>query len=238
MLRLTSAVENFNPHEHAWKVSALREWYSLLFLPGVHEHHDIEEKIFFPFYATLGATLPPRLASDHTVLMKMLADVQLKLVSMQEQVDESVPITSEQVDAFKSQVTVMCATMLEHLHEEEIVFPPIVEKYGETEYKKVETEILKEILSSPGETPQLVLIGVLKAAGVFQKAGAPGAPEDRGWACEEFCQAFLAGGPPYPVRVLLMPSWVRRYDYLKSLVLSVQGDVPPAPAPGCSCVIA
>mmetsp|Transcript_35723 Transcript_35723/g.77079 ORF Transcript_35723/g.77079 Transcript_35723/m.77079 type:complete len:163 (-) Transcript_35723:86-574(-) len=120
MLRLTSAVENFNPHEHAWKVSALREWYSLLFLPGVHEHHDIEEKIFFPFYATLGATLPPRLASDHTVLMKMLADVQLKLVSMQEQVDESVPITSEQVDAFKSQVTVMCATMLEHLHEEEI----------------------------------------------------------------------------------------------------------------------
>ncbi|KAJ1386701.1 hypothetical protein B484DRAFT_410126, partial [Ochromonadaceae sp. CCMP2298] len=35
-----------------------------------------------------------------------------------------------------------------------------------------------------------------------------------------------------------MPSWVRRYDYLKSLVLSVQGDVPPAPAPGCSCVIA
>jgi hypothetical protein len=115
------------------------------------------------------------------------------------------------------------------------VFPPIVEQYGEIEYKKIETEILKVILSSPGETPQLVLIGVYQSAGVFRKAGE--GLEERGWACDEFCKAFLAGGPPYPVRVCLMPGWARRYNYLKGLILSVQGEVPPAPADGCMCVI-
>lgn len=47
-------VENFDVATHPWKAIYFREWYEKFLLPVVMDHHDIEERIFFPFYQKLG----------------------------------------------------------------------------------------------------------------------------------------------------------------------------------------
>jgi iron-sulfur cluster repair protein YtfE (RIC family) len=55
-----------------WEKQALAQVWSF-FENTVHEHHDNEEQIFFPWIATRGE-LPKRLASDHVALMEMLQE--------------------------------------------------------------------------------------------------------------------------------------------------------------------
>jgi Hemerythrin HHE cation binding domain len=48
-----------------WQVDILQSnW--LRFNTQIHMHHDIEEKLFFPFMNTK-VTLPPKMSADHTV---------------------------------------------------------------------------------------------------------------------------------------------------------------------------
>lgn len=47
-----------------------------------------------------------------------------------------------------------------------------------------------------------------------------------GWASEEFCHVFLTSNLPSMVRLLLLPGWVRRYEYFKGLVSACAGDSP------------
>lgn len=84
MLRFGSAIEGFDPFIHPWKIDCLHEWYCGLFLPGIHEHHDLEEKIFFPEYKKLGAKMPEKLAKDHVHLMAELKSVGDQLNAMKE----------------------------------------------------------------------------------------------------------------------------------------------------------
>ncbi len=53
-IRGTNALKTFDLVAHPWKIHCFYEWYAKFFLPSVKEHHDIEEKIFFPFYLKLG----------------------------------------------------------------------------------------------------------------------------------------------------------------------------------------
>ena len=65
MLTFTRLLPYLNFDVHPWKAHYVREWLVKFFIPAVHEHHDLEEHLVFPYYAKLGVVIP-----DYMVRMK------------------------------------------------------------------------------------------------------------------------------------------------------------------------
>ncbi len=131
-IRLEMAIKNFDAVTHPWKAYCLHEWIAKFFIPSIHEHHDLEEHLVFPYYTKLGTEVPPKQAADHVTLLKMLKD----LDDLTAKILESVKIND--ADAIRSNTTNMTNLfqelqhhMLFHLEEEEHFWPGAFEKYGE-----------------------------------------------------------------------------------------------------------
>jgi hypothetical protein len=60
--------------DEPWKLVNFFHWYKVRFVRIVHEHHDAEEKIFFPVLKKR-VTIPDKTAADHKTLMKLLDDI-------------------------------------------------------------------------------------------------------------------------------------------------------------------
>ena len=54
-----------------WKVNFFARWYIEFFSPLIHDHHENEEEIYFPWVATRGK-MPDKLAKDHVALVELL----------------------------------------------------------------------------------------------------------------------------------------------------------------------
>lgn len=114
-----------------WEKQALTKLWTL-FEEWVHEHHENEEKIFFPWIATR-VELPERLTSDHLTLMDMLRECG-KLVKEQRYMDF--------LSAFKELKTEM---ELHFAEEEKAIMTQMRDNFTRAEEKVVEAEIAKNL---------------------------------------------------------------------------------------------
>ena len=58
MLTFSRLLPYLNFEVQPWKAHFVNEWLTKFFIPAVHEHHDLEEHLFFPEYTKLGVIVP------------------------------------------------------------------------------------------------------------------------------------------------------------------------------------
>jgi len=220
MIKIEKAMKNFDPIAMPWKTMCIFTYYTEFFYPCVHEHHDTEENIFFPHYKALGAQFPDRMAKSHVYLiakMDTLREVLSTMVNTNSEAD-----LRELKDTLITEFGSFLSEMKAHLAEEEAIWPPIILHYGEVELAKVEDKIKQTVLSNPAEVVKLGLCAVIQAMGVFVNGQEDG--DMKGWASKEFADHFLAS-LPWVARVLLLPTWDRKYNKYKKMLTSCTGDV-------------
>ena len=116
--------------QHWEKQAFTKVW--TLFEEWVHEHHENEEKVFFPWIATR-VELPERLTSDHLTLMDMLREC-AKLVEKHRYMDF--------LPAFKALKIEM---ELHFAEEEKAIMTQMRDSFTRAEQKVVEAEIAKNL---------------------------------------------------------------------------------------------
>jgi len=254
-MRASKAVESFDLVKCPWKIHCFNKWYTDFFLPAVHEHHDIEEKIFFPFYSKLGCPTPNLQCEDHKMIISHLEDIRDRSAALLNLViananHESDAKIHELVAEFKTTVHNLTEKTLVHLAEEERFWTPVCEQYGEAKRKEVEQMIVKEGINHGGQAFQNFGCAIadsmkiticadpyeasLKSAGVNTHID--------GWANKRIQTEFMSA-LPYPVRKLLMPGWNKRYLKFRAMINSCAGEVDilhvqdEVVATGCACII-
>jgi hypothetical protein len=215
--RTSRVLAFYNPEKHPWKIKRMQTWFQDIYIPIIHEHHDAEEKIFFPFFKALGAPAFDSQVKEHVELMSRLEDVRKSLSS---------PSGDEVRRAFAQ----LSDLMLAHLDEEERFWPEQLRKHGADKVTQAEKLILAEG-QKHGASFQITLILVCEAMGCSLTGPHPPA----GWAPPAVKDEFRSK-LPLLVRKLLVPGWERRWLHYKGLLLSVLDDSEEEPAratPGC-----
>jgi hypothetical protein len=206
-------------------------------MPCLNDHHDNEEKIFFPLYGKRGVVTPQKQGDDHKSLLVNFARVGALTRELNEAIVAKRP--EAEVAALGRRVadTFIEAAhhVLEHLSEEEVFWPPIVAQHGEAVYNAAEKAILDEGKKRGNKAFTLILCSITCAMGM----AFGGHPASNGWASNAFKESF-SSKLPLMVHKLLAPSWMRQYLKYRNMLLALAetADVPAAPSPDCWCVIA
>lgn len=114
-----------------------------IFCKQVHDHHDHEEKIFFPWMQTK-IQLPPKMSADHKTLIANLEEVQKRATAL-----EAADTSAEQLEALKS-CRVAFVEMQEHMcahlkEEEEEGIPMVRENFTFQEHEVPVNAIIKSM---------------------------------------------------------------------------------------------
>jgi hemerythrin-like domain-containing protein len=107
----------------------------------IHDHHAIEENVMIPYFAELGATLPPKIGVDHVALLTSTTRIHLELDAL-----AAAPKTERAplLAALAAYTLEFTAHFKEHLREEEdTVIPANVNLFTEPAHAK---EQLRRIL--------------------------------------------------------------------------------------------
>jgi hypothetical protein len=214
--RTSRALAFYNPEINPWKTKHLQTWFQDVYIPIIHEHHDAEERIFFPFFKALGAPAFDSQVKDHVELMRRLEDVRTSL-------------SSPNGDDVRHSFAQLSHLMLDHLDEEERFWPEQLRKHGADKVGEVEQLIIKEGRKH-GASFQITLILVCEAMGCSLTGPHP----DAGWAPPALTDEFRSK-LPLVVRRLLAPRWERKWLRYKRILLSLLDDeeAPPPGRAGC-----
>lgn len=177
--------------QQKWKVKNFFNWYTTLFAPTVHHHHDAEEDIFFPWISSR-VEIKPKVSSDHAALLAQMDRIESmelrfnrnRLGKKDDGKDELFPLM---VKELRDEWKVLIDLVLPHLAEEEEYAPQIKEKFTEAEQ---DAQVMKIVQRGglPGIMAQGVAMPVILAA------------MDK-WAGPEHTKAFSAKIPA-PIRFL------------------------------------
>lgn len=256
--RLVAAAAQFDPWVHPWKAHYMHQWISQFFVVVVHDHHDIEEQIMFPYYRDLGAEFPSKQASDHVTLMDMMAQVENDAHTVVKLVDDAgksissgdghdpttaVQTVQQSAQDLVRQIHALNTEFLAHLEEEERYWPPVIKRYGPEILKAMEEKIIGQGLKTGGPAFELMACCVFNAQGTafgsipaVQDAG-----DFEGWPCEELRLEFAAN-VPFPVRMIFFPAWEKNYNRFKTMIRCITGtvdvlEIRSPPPQSCLCVV-
>jgi len=132
----------------SWQVVYFCEWYLDVFAPFCHEHHDVEEEIYFPWLQTRAKIPEKELSKEHEELVEMLdglASVCNKVIS------KFGYGCKEEVEELRKRTHDLVIDMKEHMAEEERDIPPLAKKvFTEADDKKIRNKIVRR--STPSDT--------------------------------------------------------------------------------------
>lgn len=177
--------------DSSWRFTFFAEYVCDYFYEFVHEHHDNEEKIYFPWISTK-AKIPEKYSKSHedlvSLLDKMKETCEVILTKKGISCDNEVKILQETTPKF-------CSDMLEHMKEEEEIIPKILrDKFT----KEEESKIVNKIVKSGGlGMARKFLPLILEAMEV--------------WATPEFYDDFMKSLPP-PIRMLVINYYIPDYE--------------------------
>lgn len=219
-----SALNNFNVKTYPWKAHCWAKWFLQYFEPIVEEHHHLEETILFPFYTNLGAVVPPKQCADHKEIVAGLKSMVTKTNELLAAVkaDPSSEDVTRLADEIRDEFRRWNTIMLEHLADEEMVWPNIYKQYGEGRCGECLDKILNEGIKHGGHVFEEMAAAVLNAMG-YEFPGYPLLNGEKGWACPT-ARKRLLNGFPAPVRMFLLPSWNKRFHINKGIILSIAGN--------------
>lgn len=127
------ALDNYDPIAYPWKAYCMNDWFRLFIIPTIHDHHDNEEKIFYPFYHFLGADMPLKQTDDHQTLthkMEQIRDLSHEIWNLVKLGGNNQETISQKLVEFKQEYKDWHSGMMAHFAEEETYWGPIIEKYG------------------------------------------------------------------------------------------------------------
>ncbi|KAL3927800.1 MAG: hypothetical protein SGBAC_012925, partial [Bacillariaceae sp.] len=108
-----------------WQVVYFCEWYLDVFAPFCHEHHEVEEEVYFPWLQTRANIPKKELSKEHEDLVKMLdglASICKTIIS------KTGYNCNEEVEELKTKTHTFVVDMKEHMAEEERDIPPLAKK--------------------------------------------------------------------------------------------------------------
>jgi len=183
MIQSVNAMSDTPDDKDAWKLTLFSKWYSEYFYESVHEHHDAEEKVYFPWMMTK-ATIPDKeFGKSHEELMSVNAEIKKCCAEI---IKKGGKGCSAQVVTLKEKVPKFVADMKAHLKEEEELVPALLrENFTQEE----EGQIVEQIIQAGG----------LAMAKKFLPAVLLSMQE---WATDEFYSIFRDSIPP-PIKHLV-----------------------------------
>lgn len=130
------------PESDAWKAINFSKWYLEFYYNSIHDHHDSEELLYFPYIAQR-AELPERLAADHVELIGVLNDFKASCETIIKEGGRG-DATKEAIKNIQAKFTPFKESMFAHLKEEETITPPILrEHFTEEDNNRVVQQIIK-----------------------------------------------------------------------------------------------
>jgi iron-sulfur cluster repair protein YtfE (RIC family) len=146
IIRLWRAVspENFKPVE-PWKVDNWFKYYTEYFYTGVHQHHDLEEKIYVPWIKSKVSYIPEKLSDDHKQLMSLLDKIKNKKKDFEWAFSHKDSVGADLAGTeLYELVKDLMDKMFLHLAEEERIFPSILkDSFSEVEHDQITQTILR-----------------------------------------------------------------------------------------------
>jgi len=130
------------------KASMFKKWWETLFVPIIAEHHDIEEKLYFPWIEEK-VPLPPKLAAGHIELNEQMAAIAAQTEAA---LSGDVIAEGKKLEDLLSTFTTF---MLDHLAEEEDAIPGALRSSGYTAEDDKAT--VGKIMANIGDAASLIL---------------------------------------------------------------------------------
>ena len=116
MVQSVNAMPDSPEDKKAWKITLFSKWFVYYFYESVHEHHDAEEKIYFPWMKTKTTIPEKEFSGSHVALMSAMDDI--KKVCNQI-INKEGKGCSSGVAKLKADIPKFDADMRAHLKEEE-----------------------------------------------------------------------------------------------------------------------
>lgn len=183
MVQSVTAMPDSPEDKEAWKITLFSKWYIEYFYDSVHEHHDAEEHIYFPWIKTK-ATIPEKeFGKSHQDLMSAMGEIKKCCAEI---IGKGGKGCSTHVATLKEKVPKFVVDMKAHLKEEEEIMPALLRANFT---QKEEGKIIDKILQAGG----------LALAKKFLPAVLLAAQE---WTTEEFYSGFVGSIPP-PIKHLV-----------------------------------
>jgi len=177
----------------AWKGKYFARWYIEYFYQSVHDHHDNEEELYFPWIATK-ADLPEKLTQSHVELVEAMDVIKGHCETILKKDDDGYDCASE-IAGLKKSVPDFVSNMRAHLKEEEEVVPTLLRTHFT---HQEEEEVVQKILQKGGmDEVRAFLPSILLAM--------------KEWAAPEFYNDFVGSMPP-PVSGPLLTKFLPDYD--------------------------
>ena len=189
--------------------------YYAFYSNSLHEHHDSEEDIAFPFMLTKVKNLPPRLASDHKEILELTDSIKTDLDKLAACCGEK-----EQralLEEVLEKATKLQAINIEHFKEEEDEALPLLRHHFTG---KEFAPCLRQILAK--QTP--VNLG-------FLLDGFEGGKQDQVAWCQD-----IANIPGPVISLIILPGlWKYKRMYADPLQDVIAGEKSPKSSGGLCC---
>lgn len=216
MDRGKTAIEKMDVQKHPWKLIYLKNWLQQFLIPLIEDHHDAEELVFDPSYEQMGVEVPAKFKKDHASLIRSLGEMSSELSVLSAEPGKALSGFSK----IRQQYNAMYDLMAEHLADEERFWPPIVRKYGEETFDKINDDMHK--LTKKQKTGKLFLMSVFDSMGYeFNPGQSTHVTGDSRWCGTSLMKEKLVDKIPYLVRTLFFPKYNKSYQYYKTLINTV-----------------
>ena len=207
--------DKFNPtvDGNEWKMEYFTDFWLNWYWNSLHHHHNVEEQIMLP-YLEKKVTIPPKLAGDH----KDLIAVGSKIDGICKLYNTNKTCTDNVVDELKKLVQQFIDILDEHLKEEEIVVPQLINE-GNITSKEFDDNVIVPIIKRSAFSKDLPIIVYVMYS----------------WMGDD-TEIFL-NNIPAPIRILLQKRWLPRWiDNCLSLMFHIIIDQQREPQ-ATSCVM-
>lgn len=202
MVQSVNAMPDSPEDKDAWKITLFSRWYIEFFYVFVHEHHDVEEHIYFPWIKTKASIPEKEFGNSHEELMSAMGEIKKCCVSIIAMGGKG---CRSHVATLKEIVPKFHVDMKAHLKEEEEIVPALLRAHFTQEE---EGKVIDKVLKAGGsEMVKKFLPAVLLAA--------------QEWMTEEFYSDFLGSIPP-PIKHLVTKYYMPDFEN----VVSTMRDAP------------
>lgn len=175
-----------------WKLTLFAKWYIDYFYVCVEEHHDAEEKIYFPWLKEKTQYPEKEFSKSHEELIKAMGVVK---DACQKILNKRGKGCAEEVKLLKEKIPTFETDMRAHLKEEEETVPDLVRN----NYTQAEEGVIVE---------KIIQAGGLAMTKKFLPAILMALQE---WATKGFYDQFVQSIPP-PIRHLLFKYYIPDYE--------------------------
>ncbi|KAL7427379.1 hypothetical protein ACHAXM_000819 [Skeletonema potamos] len=123
MVQSVNAMPDSPEDKEAWKITLFSRWYIEYFYVSVHEHHDAEEHIYFPWMKTKASIPEKEFGNSHEELMSAMGEIKKCCVSIIAMGGKG---CRSHVATLKEIVPKFHVDMKAHLKEEEEIVPALL----------------------------------------------------------------------------------------------------------------